>query len=136
VFGATAWPLQGTTGNYLEAAFALYRDYDGKGAVVGDTTVSAATSDRVNTSVYAFTHSDLADAAELVAINKEATAQTVTIQIGSAPAFKSVSVYALVTGKAAVAAANGPAPAVTCSCNVCSLVFSMPATSASTIVLR
>ncbi len=136
VFGATAWPLQGTTGNYLEAAFALYRDYDGKGAVVGDTTVSASTSDRVNTSVYAFTHSDLADAAELVAINKETTAQTVTIQIGSAPAFKTVSMYALVTGKAAVAAATGPAPAVTCSCNVCSLVFSMPATSASTIVLR
>ncbi len=136
VFAASAWPLQGAAGNYLEAAFALYRNYDGQGSVVGDTAVSATTSDRVNTSVYAFTHSDAPAAAELVAINKQSTAQAVTVEIGSAPSFKTVSVYQLVAGTPAVHAAAGPAPAVTCSCNVCSVVFSMPPTSASTLVLR
>ncbi len=138
VFAATAWPLKGTTGNYLEAAFDLYRNYDGKGAVVGDTAVSAMTSDKVNTSVYAFTHSgDTTGETELVALNKESTSQAVTIQIASAPSFTTVSVYDLVTGtSAAVAAATGTAPSVSCSCNVCSLSFTMPATSASTIVLR
>jgi mannan endo-1,4-beta-mannosidase len=135
VFAATAWPLKAATGNFLEAAFALYRDYDGKGAVVGDTAVSATTTDRVNSSVYAFTHSDLANAAEVVAINKQSSATPVTIQIASAPAFKTASVYQLVAGSPSVAAAGAP-PAITCSCNVCSIVLTMPATSASTIVLR
>jgi mannan endo-1,4-beta-mannosidase len=136
VFAATAWPLKSATGNYLDAAFALYRDYDGQGGVVGDTTTLATTSDRVNTSVYAFTHSDATGAAELVALNKQTTSQTVTIQIASAPSFTTATVYNLVTGNPAVTAATAAAPTVTCSCNVCSLSFTMPASSASTIVLR
>jgi hypothetical protein len=136
VFAASAWPLQTSTGNYLEAAYALYRDYDGKGSVVGDTTVSATTTDAKNTSVYAFTHSSDGTAVEVVAINKNATAQTVSIVLHSSPSFSSVAVYQLVSGSAAVVAASGAAPKVTCSCCTCELSFSMPATSASTLVLR
>ena len=136
VFAATAWPLQSATGNYLVAAFELYRNYDGNGSVVGDTTVSATTTDRVNTSVYAFTHSDLATAAEVVAINKNATATAVTIQIGSAPAFTTATIYNLVTASPSVSAAAGTAPTVTCTCGTCSLTLTMPATSATTVVLR
>jgi mannan endo-1,4-beta-mannosidase len=59
VYAATAWPLQGrTTGNFLIAAFDLYRSYDGNGAIVGDLAVQANTTDNKNTSVYAFAHSD------------------------------------------------------------------------------
>jgi hypothetical protein len=134
VFAASLWPANGAIWNIV--AFDLYRNYDGQGSVVGDTTVSATTTDRVNTSVYAFTHSDTSDAAEVVAINKETSAQAVTIQLTSAPAFKSVTVYNLVAGSPAVVAAAGKAPAVTCSCNECSLSFTMPPTSASTLVLR
>jgi Glycoside hydrolase family 44 len=136
VFAATAWPLQSATENYLVAAYDLYRNYDGNGSTVGDTTVRATTSDTKDTSVYAFTHSDEVTAVELVAINKLATAQPVTIQIASAPALHTATLYNLVTGAPAVAPATGAAPAVTCACNACSLTFTMPATSATTVVLR
>jgi hypothetical protein len=136
VIAAAASPLKAPTGNYLDAAFALYRDYDGQGSVVGDTTVSATTSDGASTSVYAFTHSGTSNSAEVVAINKQTSAQAVAIQIASAPTFKTATVYNLVAGNAAVTAATAPAPAVTCSCNLCSLSFTMPPTSASTLVLR
>ncbi len=104
---------------------------------MGDTTVSAITSDRTTSSVYAFTHATgTAAAAEIVAINKQTTAQVVTIQVRSSPVFHSATVYDLVTGNAAVVPATGAAPAITCACNTCTLSFPMPATSASTIVLR
>ena len=136
MFAATAWPLQGATNNHLAAAFALCRNYGGEGSVVGDTAVAASTSDRVQTSVYAFTHSDLANAAESVAINKQASSQSVTIQTGAAPAFTSVAVYELLPGHPGVTPASGAAPSITWACNRCSLTFTMPARSASTIVLR
>jgi hypothetical protein len=136
VFGATAWPLQGPTGNYLVAAYDLYRNYDGNGSTVGDTAVRAATTDTKDTSVYAFTHSDGSTAVEVVAINKLATAEAVTIQLASSPALETATLFNLVTGSPAVVAVSGAAPAVTCACNACSLTFTMPATSATTIVLR
>ncbi len=54
------------------AAYDLYRNYDGKGSVVGDTAVKATTTDSKDTSVYAFTHADDAAAVEVVAVNKQA----------------------------------------------------------------
>ncbi|HTR53049.1 MAG TPA: glycoside hydrolase family 44 protein [Kofleriaceae bacterium] len=134
VFAATAWPLQSLANNYLVAAYALYRNYDGAGAVVGDTTVRAMTSDDKTTSVYAFAHSDSAQELELVAINKQGSAQMASIVIASAPVFTTAKVYQLVDGAPAVAAANGATPS--CAAGTCTLQLSLPATSATTIVLR
>jgi hypothetical protein len=136
VFAAMAWPLQDATGNYLLAAYDLYRNYDGQGSVVGDTAVLATTSDAKNTSVYAFTHADDATRVELVAINKQGTAAEVTVQIASAPAFKTATLYNLIPGSPAVTAAAGSAPAVSCTGGTCTLTLNMPATSATTVVLR
>ncbi len=73
----------------------------------------------------------------MVAINKQATAQPVTLQIASAPAFQTATLYHLVTGTTpAVTAVTGAAPVVTCAAGSCSLTFTMPATSATTVVLR
>jgi len=138
VFAATAWPLQSAsaTGSYLMAAYDLYRNYDGGGSVVGDTTVNAQTSDSKNTSVYAFTHSDSVSSIEIVAINKEDQAEPVTIKIASAPTLHMATLYQLVGGMATVTAASGSAPGVTCTSGTCTLMLTMPATSATTIVLR
>jgi hypothetical protein len=136
VYAATAWPLKGPMGNYLAAAFALYRDYDGQGAVVGDTALRAVTSDAKNTSVYAFTHSDDVSKIEVVAINKQAMPEPVTLQIASSPMLGTVTLYNLVGGSAAVSAAAGTAPKVSCASGTCTLTFTMPATSATTLVLR
>jgi hypothetical protein len=137
VFAATSWPLQGSaTTNYLVAAFDAYRSYDGKGAVVGDTAVSATTSNVEGTSVYAFAHSTDASALDLVVLNKATASTTVSIVIDHAPSFATVAAYNLVDGKAAVVAATGPAPTVSCGGGTCALAYTMPAMSVTTLVLR
>jgi mannan endo-1,4-beta-mannosidase len=136
VFAAMAWPLKGAAGNYLMAAYDLYRNYDGKGSVVGDTAVRATTSDARNTSVYAFVHGDDAMSVEVVAINKLAMAEMVTVEITSAPAFQTATPYHLVAGSPAVSAATGAAPVVMCASGACTLTLSLPATSATTVILR
>jgi hypothetical protein len=141
VYAATAWPLKAiTNGNalasYLVAAFDLYRNYDGKGAVVGDTSAYAVTSDVTNTSVYAFAHSNDASAVDLVAVNKGGAAVTVAVSIASAPALTSATLYQLAGGTIGVTAGAGAAPAPSCSSGSCTLTVTLPATSATTNALR
>ena len=141
VYAATAWPLKSvTTGgkltNYLVAAYDLYRNYDGHGAVVGDTAAYAQTSDVENTSVYAFAHSGDAGAVELVAINKDTTALAATDpdRVGARRS-RGAKAYELGDGKAGVVAAGG-APTLSCSGGSCTVGWLMPPLSATTIVLR
>ena len=137
VLAATAWPLQGSaTTNYLVAAFDAYRSYDGNGAVVGDTAVSATTTNVEATSVYAFAHSTDASALDLVILNKGTAASTASIAIEHAPSLSKVAAYNLVGGKAAVVAAASPPPTVTCGGGTCVLAYAMPAMSVTTLVLR
>jgi hypothetical protein len=140
VYAATAWPLKGITTsgaltNYLVAAYDLYRNYDGAGSVVGDTSAYAQTTDVEDTSVYAFAHSASAADVEVVAINKKSSALTVSIQIASAPALTTATAYHLVDGRAGVVAVAGTT-AVTCASGSCSFGYTLPAQSATTLVLR
>lgn len=140
VFAATAWPLKcGSSGcgsNFLVAAYDLYRNYDANGAVVGDTAILASTSESKMTSVYAFTSSTNANAVDVVAINKNSSAQSVTITIANAPALTTATLYRLAGTTPTVAPVTGTAPAISCSSGTCTLVYSMPAVSATTIILR
>jgi Glycoside hydrolase family 44 len=134
VYAAAAWPVQSLTGNYLLAAFDLYRNYDGQGAIVGDTTVLATTSDGVDTSIYAFAHSDDPLAVDLVAINKSNVSIVANITLAGAAALAQASAYLLVAGSVALVPASG-APVV-CTANVCTLSYTMPPMSATTLVVR
>ncbi len=141
VYAATAWPLKsiktgGALTNFLVAAYDVYRNYDGKGSAVGDTSVYAQTSDIANTSVYAFAHSNDGTTVDLVAINKKNAALSATMRIASAPALKTVVAYDLLTAKAGVVPASGAAPAIACSGGTCSLTYTLPAMSATTLVLH
>jgi hypothetical protein len=141
MFSATAWPLQGITtnnklSNYLVAAYDLYRNYDGKGSTVGDTAVMATTPDVTNTSVYAFTHSTDATKMELVVVNKANTPTAATITLANAPALSTASAYSLVKGGSVGVSTSANPAAVSCSGGSCTVTFTMPATSASTLVLR
>ena len=140
VFAATAWPLKcdtsGCGSNFLVAAYDLYRNYDANGAVVGDTAILATTSESKMTSVYAFSSSANANSVDVVAINKNASAQSVTIVIANAPALTTATLYRLAGTSPAVAPVAGTAPVVSCSGGTCTLVYSMPAVSATTIILR
>ena len=125
VLAAAAMPTAVAQGNYLLAAFDLYRDYDGSGAVVGDTAVRATTTDDDAASVYAFAHAADASKLELVVINKTAGALSVPVTIANAPTnLTTATLYGIVDGAAAVSAspdAGAPAPAVTCAGGSCAL---------------
>jgi hypothetical protein len=142
VFAATAWPLQAVTNNngqlvnYLVAAYDLYRNYDGKGTVVGDTAVLATTSDIPDTSVYAFAHSTDANAIDLVVINKAANSLATSFVLAHAPSLATVAAYQLVGSAPAVVAASGPPPTIQCNAGSCTVRYTMPPLSATTITLR
>jgi hypothetical protein len=55
---------------YNQAAFRLFRNYDGKGSSFGDTCVASATEDVVQTSVYAATDSKAPGTLWVVVLNK------------------------------------------------------------------
>jgi hypothetical protein len=135
VWAAAAWPLQSLTDNYLLAAFDLYRNYDGKGAVVGDTAVYASTSDANDTSVYAFAHSGDTSAVDIVAINKTSAVVSASIHVASSPSLARASAFEIVAGSAAVTALPQATP-VTCSGGSCTIAYEMPPMSATTLVLR
>lgn len=136
VYAATAWPLKSTTGNFLVASFDLYRNFDGNGAVVGDLAVAAVASDSKKASVYAFAHSDAPSAVEVVAINKNSASQSVTIEVAGASGLTTATLYQLAGNNASVTAVSGAAPAVNCQGGTCSFGYTLPAMSATTIVLR
>ena len=54
VFAAAWWDL-GENSDYVNAAFDMFLNYDGKGAAFGDRSVAATTSDAESTSIYAST---------------------------------------------------------------------------------
>ncbi len=56
--------------SYNKAAFKIFRNYDGKNSSFGDTSVSSATEDVTQTSVYAATDSKNAGTLWLLVLNK------------------------------------------------------------------
>jgi hypothetical protein len=135
-FAAAAWPLQPLTNNYLVAAFDSYRNYDGNGTLVGDTAVGATTTDVANTSVYGFAHSGDATAVDIVAINKTSKDVTADVEIVHAPLLGKVTLYNLVDGAPSVVAVAKPPPAVACNCGTCTLAYTLPPMSVTTMILR
>ncbi|MGD0808929.1 MAG: glycoside hydrolase family 44 protein [Acidimicrobiales bacterium] len=93
VHAAAFWPLTSDEG-FAYGAFAIYRDYNGRGAAFGDTEVRATTTDKVNTSVYASV--DKADPRHvvIVVINKSLGATTATVRLQGVAA-TTASVYEL-----------------------------------------
>jgi hypothetical protein len=70
---ATYWgngPGVGKLPEYVESAFKLYRNYDGKGAAFGDTAVTAKVADDNAASIYAATDTKRPGVLTLVVINK------------------------------------------------------------------
>jgi mannan endo-1,4-beta-mannosidase len=67
VFMSNYW---GDLKPYNKAAFKIYRNYDGKGSAFGDTCVSSATENVIQTSVYAATDSKTPGALWLLVLNK------------------------------------------------------------------
>ncbi|WP_243240313.1 glycoside hydrolase family 44 protein [Clostridium cibarium] len=69
VYFASLWGFNGDT-NYTQAAFNLYRNYDGKNSTYGDIKVKANTSDIENSSVYSAVDSKDSNKLHVILINK------------------------------------------------------------------
>ena len=125
---ATFWPLNSNE-TYSYAAFRAFRNYDGVGGHVGDTSVRALTSDAGLTSVYATMDAANHNRVVLVVINKATTATTAALKLTAEAKFTKAKVFTLTSTSATPQAAAGITVAAQNAFN-----YTMPAQSISIIV--
>jgi hypothetical protein len=132
VFAATFWDLYGSSNSqYVTGAFKMYLNYNGAGGKFGDTSVDAATDSISKSAVYASTDSSDPSKMVLVAINRMNTAQSAALAVTSDQRFDYAEVYQLTSTSASPShKANVPIDLVN------AFIYSMPAYSVSTLVLR
>jgi hypothetical protein len=131
LFAASLWPLAENR-DYVNAAFKMYRNYDGTGGKFGDISIGAATSDIENTSVYASLDQNKKNRLLIVAINKTAGSLSADIAITAAQKFLQGSVYQLTSADPS----PQPAEDITNISPQNTFTYTMPAYSVSTIVLE
>jgi autotransporter-associated beta strand protein len=127
VYSANEWPLLSNE-NFIDGAFEMFRNYDGKDSTVGDTEVQAVNSDITDTSIYATIDSKNPAHLTLVEINKETTSVTSTINIADGVNYKTAAIYQLTSASSTPVFVGDVA--IT---NPLSFTYSMPGYSVSTI---
>ncbi len=105
VFAAAFWSLTGADA-YAYAGFAAYRNYDGKGAHVGDTNIAAETNDNARTSVYANVDSADSNKMYVIAINKTNALLPVDMALTTTVNFTGANIYKLTRDSAVLQAAG------------------------------
>jgi len=120
--------VHATFSGHLEAAFRLYRNFDGKGNGFGDTYVAADNPDSTVFSTYASLDSKNPKLLHVVAINKSASAKSLTLAL-SGKAWQSAVAFGFSTDSVIT---KLPAPTgVTAS----GFDYTLPATSATHFVV-
>lgn len=127
VFAATLWQ---EPARFTDAGFYAFVDYDGQGGGFGDTSIAAATSDHVATSVYASVDEGNEERVVVVAINKATGPVNAEIAL-THPVDLSRGRSYQITGASSNLVA-GPAPAASAR-NTYSIT--LPASSVTTLVL-
>lgn len=99
VFAAMWWQLSSERA-YVDAAFEMYRDFDGAGATFGDSSIAADSSDVAVASVYASVDSGptAANRMVLVAINRSSAPVTAGVRVEHTSRFTSARVFRLEAG--------------------------------------
>jgi hypothetical protein len=97
VFAASLWELNGGT-SYINAAFNVYRNYDGAGGTFGDISVDADTSNIAQSAVYASVDESDPNRMTVVAINRTANPLTTGIAVTHDRVFDHAEVYRLTSG--------------------------------------
>ncbi len=130
LFAASVW-LMTNDSSFLFAGFKLYRDYDGAGGTFGDTSIPAVSSLPGQATVYASIDAAHPAKVILVAINKTTAPLTASIVVTHPVNLTAADVYTLT---AAQAAPVKGASLLASGSNT--FYFTLPARSASTLVLR
>jgi hypothetical protein len=131
VFAANFWQLHTVEPRYVDGAFQMYLNFDGNGGAFGDQSVEAATTSLIDSAVYASLDSDDPSRMVLIAINRTGVAKTAAVEVTHDRRFNSAEVYQLTAASATPQrAADIPIGLVN------AFLYTMPAYSVSTIVLR
>lgn len=128
VYASAFWPLSSDE-SFDYGAFAMFRNYDGKGASFGDTEVSATTSSKATSSVYASIDHANPNHLVIVAINKSDSPTTTSISLEGGVSATSAAVYQLTSASATPKKATS----ITTSTSD-QFTYTMPAQSVSVIV--
>jgi Glycoside hydrolase family 44/Dockerin type I domain len=102
VFAASWWELDSGS-SFVNAAFNMYRNYNGAGGNFGDTSVEADTSSIADSAVYASTDSTDPNRMVVVAINRTANSRTTGIAVTNDRVFDHAEIYRLTSGSASIA---------------------------------
>ena len=129
VFAANFFTMSGD-GGFCYGAFNCYRNYDGKGAHVGDTYIQSDTSDIVRSSVYGSVDSADPKKMYIVALNKTTAPLPADIAIASPVSFSQAVIFQL-TGESKFGHPGG-----TASITGNRLKTTLPPMSVSTFVLH
>ncbi len=127
VYSAAEWPLSSNE-PYTDAAFEMYRNFDGADGAFGDTSIQASNSDTTDTSIYASVDSTNPNAMTLVAINKTGQAITADMLLDHVQAGSTATFYQL-TGAS-------PTPQIVGTVTIGDpndFTYTMPADSVTTI---
>jgi hypothetical protein len=115
--------------SFTRAAFRLYRNFDGQGATLGDTSVLATTSDIERTSVYGSIVASDPRRVAIVVLNKDTSPHTARITIAEEQSHASCGVWQLLGIDPEVKAAG------VLEVSRGELVYTLPASSASMLYL-
>lgn len=129
VFAAALWHLGRTNDRFIHAAFAMFRNYDGKDGAFGDTGLAVTGGDPSRASLYASL--DAQKRVVLVAINKTDAALTLKAGLKGVPAYKKVGVYRLTAADSKPLSQDDVTPP-----DPAALSLELPAFSVSTLLLK
>jgi hypothetical protein len=129
VFAAAWWDV-GNGSSYVNAAFNMYRNFDGAGGKFGDTSIEATTSNNANSAIYASVDANNPNRMVLVAINRTNQQLDAAISIADDNRFVLAEVYKL--SSAAAAPVRGTDLLVNAGNQ---FNYLMPAMSVTTLVL-
>jgi hypothetical protein len=101
VFAASWWD-SGNGSSYVNAAFNIFRNYDGTGGKFGDTSIDANTSNIGNSAVYASEDSSNPNRMVIVAINRTGSSQTTGIAVTNDRIFDHAEVYRFISTSASI----------------------------------
>ena len=99
---AAAWWDLGNGSSYVNAAFNIYRNYNGTGGKFGDTSVDSNTSSIANSAVYASVDSSNPNRMVVVAINRTGSSQTTGIAVTHDRVFDHAEVYRFAGSSASI----------------------------------
>jgi hypothetical protein len=101
VFAASWWD-SGNGSSFVNAAFDMYRNYNGTGGKFGDTSIDANTSNIANSAVYASVDSSNANRMVIVAINRTGSTQITGIAVTNDRIFDHAEVYRFANSSASI----------------------------------